>query len=238
MVVLISGVGLAGYLALSVLGERHGGRLLGVLGGLVSSTATTLVYARTARARPDSQFFAATVVVLAHLTVLARLTLIGVVAAPAITPNLAPVMLVGLAAGLLAAWPLWGRKLDETAPSHVANPTELKTAVGFAAAYSVVLLAAAWLNDLAGQGGLYLVAAASGTTDVDAITLSSLRLFSQTRLAADQAVYAVVIAVSTNTLFKLGLAGSVGGWRFARTVAGPMLAATSACVLAAWLVLV
>jgi uncharacterized membrane protein (DUF4010 family) len=176
------------------------------------------------------------VVVLAHLTVLARLTLIGVVAAPAITRHLAPVMLAGLTAGLLAAWPLWGRQLDETAPCHVANPTELRTALGFAAVYSLVLLAAAWLTDLAGQGGLYLVAAASGTTDVDAITLSSLRLFSQTRLAADQAVYAVVIAIGTNTLFKLGLAGSVGGWGFARTVAVPMLAATSACAVAAWLV--
>ena len=52
MVVLISGVSLAGYAALRIVGQRHGAPLMGLLGGLVSSTATTLVYARHARDNP------------------------------------------------------------------------------------------------------------------------------------------------------------------------------------------
>jgi uncharacterized membrane protein (DUF4010 family) len=48
MVVLIAGIGLASYVALRVAGERGGAILAGVLGGLVSSTATTVLYARRA----------------------------------------------------------------------------------------------------------------------------------------------------------------------------------------------
>ena len=57
MVVLISGVSLAGYLALRAIGERHGAPLLGLFGGLVSSTATTLVYARNGRDNPAPAAF-------------------------------------------------------------------------------------------------------------------------------------------------------------------------------------
>ena len=43
MVVLISGISLAGYVALRITGGHHGVLLLGLLGGLVSSTATSMV---------------------------------------------------------------------------------------------------------------------------------------------------------------------------------------------------
>ena len=43
MVVLIAGVSLTGYAALRIIGQRHGAPILGLLGGLASSTATTLV---------------------------------------------------------------------------------------------------------------------------------------------------------------------------------------------------
>jgi uncharacterized membrane protein (DUF4010 family) len=68
MVVLISGVSLAGYLALRMIGSRHGAALLGLFGGLVSSTATSLVYARHARSAPELRDLSVTVIVLANLS--------------------------------------------------------------------------------------------------------------------------------------------------------------------------
>ena len=46
MVVLVSGLSLAGYLVLRFIGTGKSLLLVGMSGGLVSSTATTLVYAR------------------------------------------------------------------------------------------------------------------------------------------------------------------------------------------------
>ena len=91
------------------------------------------------------------------------------------------------------------------------NPTELRTSLTFAAIYAVVLLTTAWLTDIAGTAGLYAVALASGLTDVDAITLSSLRMFNLGDLASAQAITAIVLAIIANTIFKLGLILAVGG---------------------------
>lgn len=224
MVVLISGVGLAGYLLLRSLGSQLGARIAGVLGGLVSSTATTMLHAREARAQGGAATFRATVVVLANLTVLARLALVGAIAAPSLARDLAVLMGGGLLAGLLAAWPLLRSGDEQVVLPSGRNPTELRQALGFAALYSVVLLAAAWLTDIAGQGGLYLVALASGLTDVDAITLSSLQMYTQQTLSAQLALTAIVLALLANTAFKLTLAFSLGGAAFGRRVLPPMLA--------------
>lgn len=224
MVVLISGVGLAGYLLLRSLGSQLGARIAGVLGGLVSSTATTMLHAREARAQGGAATFRATVVVLANLTVLARLALVGAIAAPSLARDLAVLMGGGLLAGLLAAWPLLRSGDEQVVLPSGRNPTELRQALGFAALYSVVLLAAAWLTDIAGRGGLYLVALASGLTDVDAITLSSLQMYAQQTLSAQLALTAIVLALLANTAFKLTLAFSLGGAAFGRRVLPPMLA--------------
>ncbi len=53
MVVIVSGLGFAGYVAVRVFGATKGIALTGLAGGLASSTATTLSMARMSRARPD-----------------------------------------------------------------------------------------------------------------------------------------------------------------------------------------
>ena len=73
------------------------------------------------------------------------------------------------------------------------------------------LLCAAWLSDLAGSRGLYLLALVSGLTDVDAITLSSLRLFSLDKLALGTTVTAITLAMLANLVFKTVLAVAIGG---------------------------
>ncbi|MDP1957871.1 MAG: DUF4010 domain-containing protein, partial [Rhodocyclaceae bacterium] len=88
----------------------------------------------------------------------------------------------------------------------------------------IVLLAAAWLQDIAGSQGLYLVALASGLTDVDAITLSTLRLFNQETLVATTAVIAIALAVLSNLIFKSGLIVTIGGKALARRVLPGMAA--------------
>ena len=75
----------------------------------------------------------------------------------------------------------------------------------------IVLLGAAWMQDLAGNRGLYAVALVSGLTDVDAITLSSLRLFNLGQLGEHQAVTSIAIAFMANLAFKFGMVMFIGG---------------------------
>jgi len=229
MVVLITGVSLAGYIALKLVGARHGVVLLGLLGGLVSSTATTLAYSRHGR-QDAFAGVAALVILIANLTVMVRLGVLGAVVAARALPALAPVLAGALVAGLAATAAVWWRQLrsraDLPAP-QVTNPVEMRTALTFAALFAVVLFAAAWISDVAGRGGLYVVALVSGLTDVDAITLSALQLFELDRVAAVETATVVAIALASNMAFKLGIVLVVAGWRLARAVLVPMLAAAA-----------
>jgi len=98
-----------------------------------------------------------------------------------------------------------------------------------------VLVLSAWLQDVAGSRGLYAVALASGLTDVDAITLSSLRLHGQERLADTEAVMSIALATLSNLAFKSGLVISIGGPPLARR-ALPGLAAIAAGICAGVLI--
>ena len=86
MVVLISGVSLAGYVALRFAGQRYGVALLGVFGGLASSTATTLAYARHIKGNEGFSRLAVVVILLVNLVVLVRLSIVSAVVSPAILP--------------------------------------------------------------------------------------------------------------------------------------------------------
>lgn len=206
MVVLVSGIGLASYIALRAAGPRHGVFMSGLLGGLLSSTATTVLYARRSRESQAMERLAMVVVPLANLVPLARVAFLAALLAPAVLARLAPMIGVSLAAGL-AVTALFVRDLErgEVPVAESRNPTELATALRFAALYAGVLLASAWLSDVAGERGLYAAALASGMVDIDPITLSALKLFNLGRADAESAVTAIAVAYAANAAFKLSV---------------------------------
>lgn len=221
MVVLISGISLTGYAALQMVGTRYGAPLLGFLGGLVSSTATTMIYAKHGKSNPVMSNLAASVIVIAGMVVLLRLMVVSAAVAYGALPGLLPVLAGGLVFGLMVALYNW-RKMSKATELYIpetSNPAELHTAIGFGLLYVAVLLGAAWMADIAGSQGLYAVALASGLTDVDAITLSSLRLFNLGQLTEQQTVTAIALAVLANLAFKFGMVIFIGGWTLARQVA-------------------
>ncbi|MDP1637744.1 MAG: MgtC/SapB family protein [Candidatus Nitrotoga sp.] len=226
MVVLISGLSLAGYVALHWTSQRYGAPLLGLLGGLVSSTATTLVYARHGKISEVMARLSAVVILLSSQVVLMRLTVLSAVVSPNLLAKLLPVMGLGLLFGLIVTLFDW-RKLHTSSNlpmPKTSNPTEILTALSFGLLYAVVLFFSAWISDIAGSGGLYVVALISGLTDVDAITLSSLRLFDLNKLSDDQAVTAISLAFLSNMVFKFGLVVFIGGTTLAKHVAAGFLA--------------
>ena len=228
MVVLISGISLAGYVALRITGGHHGVLLLGLFGGLVSSTATSMVYARHAR-DPGMLQLSVVVILAANLVVPLRLAVLTGVVSPALLPQLLPALGAALICSVAGAF-YWWRRLREQPVlmvPEIRNPTEIRTALGFGLLFGVVLLCSAWLSDVAGSKGLYAVALVSGLTDVDAITLSTLRLYDLGALASVEAAGAIVLALVSNMAFKLGLVFAVGGATLARRCAPSMVAAAA-----------
>ena len=207
MVVLIVGIGMAGYLGFKLLGRRGGTLVGGFLGGVISSTATTMSYARGFGGAGANPRGPAAVILIASAVVFVRVLLEIAVVGPSLLPlawGPLAILLGVLAAGVAITWARDDEDGSET-ELDPGNPAELKSALLFGGLYAAVLLAVAWARDRLGSSGLYAVAVLSGLTDMDAITLSSSRLGEGGTLAPDLAWRAIVLASISNLAFKTGI---------------------------------
>ncbi|WP_226661230.1 MgtC/SapB family protein [Microbulbifer aggregans] len=214
LVVLIVGIGLGGYVAYKMVGARAGTVLSGLIGGLISSTATTATYARQARNAEKATGLAALVILIASTSMFIRIFVEIAVVAPRMLPKLVPPLLVLLVVSLsvcLLGY-RWVKDKEHAMPPP-ENPAALGPAMLFGAIYAVVLVAIAAAKDYYGNQGIYGVALISGTTDVDAITLSAANLAESGALEAGTAWRAIVVACLSNLVFKAGIAGVLGGRR-------------------------
>ncbi|HYU34272.1 MAG TPA: MgtC/SapB family protein [Thermoanaerobaculia bacterium] len=211
MVVLIVSLSLAGYVAFKLFGANAGSALAGLLGGLISSTATTVAYARRTRETSEGARLAALVITIASAVVFGRVLVEVAAVAPSYLIYIGPPIgaMLGLAAVIsLVAWIL-GRD-SNAEPPEPENPADLKSALVFGALYAGILLAVAFARDRFGTAGLYTVATLSGLTDMDAITLSTSRLVAGGRLDPSMGWRAILLAGLSNLAFKAGIVAALG----------------------------
>jgi len=212
LVLLIAGLSLVGYVLTRLLGAHRGIPLTGLSGGLVSSTAVTLSFARQSR---EPQYAAANSaiasgILLAWTVSFVRVLVEVLVVNRALLPSLLPAMMAMTV--VCAAFAAWHQKRAgqeiQAKDVPLRNPFSLTSAVKFAALFAAVLLVVRIVQMHAPETGLYYVAALAGTTDVDAITLS----MAQYARAGnpDVASNAITIAVLSNTVIKTGMVTALG----------------------------
>jgi uncharacterized membrane protein (DUF4010 family) len=237
MVTLISGLNFAGYLLVKVVGTEHGLSLTGLLGGLVSSTAVTLGFSQRSRGENEPPAPLALGILLAWTVMFVRVVVLTGVIQRELGARLALAM--ALLGGLSLAICLVLRRRASVEKGSVgagANPFELGQAIKFGLVFGAVTLAAKAAQVYLGTAGVYLAAAVSGLTDVDAIALSVANLAANGTVSLDVGARAVLIAVLANTLAKGAMAvvlGSRGLRRVMLPAAGVLLVAgTLVAVLA------
>ena len=232
MVVLIVGISLGGYIVYKLFGEKAGTLVGGILGGLISSTATTVSYARRSRQPESSAGLAAVVIMVASTVVFLRVLILINVAAPEFLKAAGPPFAIMLAAGALLSAGLWllNRKEHSRMPEQ-ENPTELKTALLFGLLYAIVLIAAAAAKDYFGERGLYLVSVASGLADMDAITLSISQLVRSGNLEGQTGWRLILVAAMSNLVFKSLVVAFLGEFKLFKRVAALFLLAFGVGVL-------
>lgn len=232
LVILISGLSLVGYVTTRWLGPGRGTAVTGLTGGLVSSTAVTLSFARRGRDEPGMASALACGILLAWTVMVARvLALVLAVNPPLLQPLVAPCVAMGMVT-LALAWFHYrhssavGKRTTATEDVPLRNPFSLTAAVKFALLFAAVLLLVKGVQIYFPGKGVYVIAGVAGLTDVDAITLSMAE-FARANEPL-QAATAIVIASLSNTLVKAGMVASLGGPALRR----PILVASGATVLA------
>lgn len=234
MVVLISGLGFAGYVAIRLIGPRAGILLTGLLGGLASSTASTLAFARRSREQPaHSEHYALAVVAACTMMLPRVLVAIGVVNRDFALTLLVPFGLMAVPGIVYAGWVwLWRRPARREGDTpELDNPLSLSMAVKFAALYSAIAFMVTVIREKQWTQGMLPLSFVSGLTDMDAISLSLARDYRAEQAAPGLATRAVVLAAVSNTLLKAGMAIVLGspGLKLRITV---VLGATAATAIA------
>jgi uncharacterized membrane protein (DUF4010 family) len=213
-VVLISGLSFAGYIAVKLAGPERGILLVGLFGGLASSTATTITLARMAKAdAPVLKVLAAGIAFACSVMLVRIMILLAIVYTPLILSLWVPLGLMALTTAV-AGWWLWHSNAAPVALNEeLRNPAEFGQAMRFGALLAVILLLAGILKDRLGSLGVFALAGVSGLADTDAITISISKLSADQTLSEGTAIVAVLIAASANVIMKgllvHGLAGGV-----------------------------
>jgi uncharacterized membrane protein (DUF4010 family) len=212
-VVLITGIGFIGYFAMKLAGARFGAMLTGLVGGLASSTAVALSFARLGRDNVRAKAILAAGVVLASTTMFPRILVEVAVVNSALLGRVLPVVLAMAVATAAATFWLWRRGRGDTAARQaiaLPNPFELIPALKFAAILVLLMLASRAAVEWFGDRGVYALSLLSGLADVDAITLSLAQL-AKGGLDEAAAVRGIVFAAISNSIAKSALVGFIGG---------------------------
>jgi uncharacterized membrane protein (DUF4010 family) len=204
-----------------------------IAGGLASSTAATLSFASLAREQAQSKGLLAAGVLLAGTTMLARVLVLVAVLNPALIPLIAAPIIAGLAVLAIAAIILLCVSVSggEQMKLELRNPFDLGAVIWLALLIGAITLATKLISEPLGHAGTLTLAAVSGLVDVDAVTLSIVRLTGATITASD-AAQAILLAVGVNTASKAAMAAMVGGRAFGIVVGSVSVLALAAMAVA------
>lgn len=240
MVVLISGLGFVGYLLMRLLGAQAGITVTGLVGGLASSTATTLAFSRRSKDEPELSSSYALAVVLACTVMLGR---VGVMIA-LLNPELARVIALPFAALALpgvsfALWQWLAQRSEKqtVAPPRLHNPLGLGMAIKFGLLYAVVAFLVKAATSLQLTASLLPLSFLSGLTDMDAIALLMANSLHDGTVVTQLAAKCVIVGAIANSMMKAGFAISLGSPQLRKQVS-VVLGLTVAAGVAALIFLV
>jgi uncharacterized membrane protein (DUF4010 family) len=224
--VAIAALSFVGYVAVRLVGARRGLLLAGAAGGLVSSTAVTLTYARLAETDPEIAYEAGVAIVASWIVSLIRMTVLAMVLAPVLLLPLLPG--VGAAVLVLAVTVFLLDRAARNAPAEpqleLSNPLEFGLALRFGALLGLVMVLSKLFSDKIGEISLLPLAAVSGFADVDPITLSVSQMVGKDATLRI-ATLAILVAAATNGITKLSLAASLAPAKVGRIMGGAGAAA-------------
>lgn len=234
LAIALAAISFAGYVAVKAFGGTWGVLLTAAMGGLASSTATTVSLARLGRAEPALANLISGGILIAGSVMMLRVWSLVVILNPALAAQFVP-----LGAGLLV---LGGAGLGLFAANHyssvrgkeaeilVRNPLELSTSLKLAALIALVMLAVDAFRLVWGDAGVIFLSAVSGMFDVDAITVSLAKMESGVGLATA----GILVATLVNTLSKAVLAAWLGGAAVGLRVCLASLATATVIGIAYW----
>lgn len=237
MVTLIVGISVLGYFVYKWVGKKAGMISNGILGGIISSTATTVSYARNAATNKNVSKISAFVIVSSVTISIVRVVIeIGIVVPDKFGKLIMPFLLLFIfmfIVSLLMFYKVSRDNSQEDMPEP-KNPAQFKSALLFGILYGVILLSVAFTEEKFGQEGLYLVSIIGGLAKKDAITLSLAHSI-KGGMATELGWRLIMTGVLANFAFKIILVAVMGNKKLTKWIGGTMLVSIITGLLIMWL---
>jgi uncharacterized membrane protein (DUF4010 family) len=239
----VCSVSYASYLVQRVLAPAAGDIWMALLGGLYSSTATTVVLARRAKSdsalAPQARAGITLATAVMYLRILVIIAVFNLPLAKVLGPALASLGVAGLIAGALQyrlpARPRKPAPDTVSPPTAQRNPLELGTAAIFTGLFVIISLVSTWVGAEFGRSGILALAAVVGVADIDPFVLN-LAQGGVADLSLTIAAAAILVATASNNLLKATYAAVFAGWRTSLPAVAALAVLAGLAVIAAFLV--
>jgi uncharacterized membrane protein (DUF4010 family) len=216
-VVVVSSLSYGSYLLQKLVSAHESLFFTSILGGLYSSTATTVVLARRLKQDPQNSHELQAGIILATALMYLR---VGVVVAifnlPLASRLAIPLIALAVTGATMSALTLWFTNRDvegeQVAAPPARNPLELSAALIFAALFVIISIGSTWVKSHYGNVGIDWLAAIVGVTDIDPFVLSVAQ-GSVAGMDLSAMAVAIVIATSSNNVLKAIYSITFAGWR-------------------------
>lgn len=236
---LVSTLSYASYLAQRYWTRAAQGLWMPALGGLYSSTATTVVLARQAHVDGADHRQAVAGITLAtgimYLRILTIIAVFNLALARELAVPMIALALAGLAIATAQYFLIKAPAGETKAAAERGNPLELGTAAVFAVLFVLISLASTFVKTQFGTAGIYWLAAIVGFADIDPFVLN-LAQGGTAGIGEHAVAVAVLIAASSNNMLKAGYALSFGGRATLQSAIALVGLAAAGVGLALWLV--
>lgn len=215
--VIIAGVEFSSYIALRQFGAKWGIMLTGLLGGFASATATTLSLAQRHKEKSEGLILITSGIVLAEVSSLLTQIIVLMIIAPTVSANLFIFLAVPAIVGIVCALSIMLFKNDVVSMPEfnikIKNPVSIKSTASFAFLISIGLILIALATRWFGELGVYVTSLFGGAISLRVVTFSVSELASSGEILVSVASLSILMAMTMNMLFKLGIIYKAGGFR-------------------------
>jgi len=217
LVVFISALSFIGYILVKTVGANKGIGLTSFLGGIVSSTATTVSLAEKSKGKKTTNPFVFGIILASSIMFIRILILVAAINSKLVKFLIVPLGLMALTS-FIGAFIISRKKENTKEKMEFSSPFALKPALKFGLFFVIILALSKILYLFLGNSGAYIASLVSGLVDVDAIVLSLSTFSSSGTIAERVAVLGTILAIFANTIVKAGITYVMGEKKVAKKV--------------------
>lgn len=212
-IVAVSGISYLSYLLRKFAFPDSGIILSAILGGLYSSTATTIILARKSKQENNTTKIVAGIFGATGMMYV-RILLLAWIFNPQVAVKLVPLFSIILVVNLLVIGIPYFKRGKETPTkesivNNTHNPLEFKTAIFFGLLFAFFAVLTKFVVSNYGNMGVSILSFIVGVSDIDPYILNLFQ-HSSTDLLISTIVNATIIATASNNLMKMIYAVSIG----------------------------